>query len=159
MALWGTKDDKTSTGTVAITTGGAVTVTATLFDTEAKVGDFLNVTDDGQTLLITAIASNTSCTVIAENGSAITTVDASNNYTLQECPTFVATSEVGGDPAAVFGVDTDEVGATAGVPHAGWVRRTALSGNKSGRVQHEVLVASSSITNDADDDTQYPDAQ
>ena len=43
------------------------------------------------------------------------------------------------------------------VAHAGWVKRTAGTGGRSGRIQYETLVAGSSITGDAADDTQLPE--
>lgn len=41
--------------------------------------------------------------------------------------------------------------------HAGWVLRTEGTGGRAGRVQHEVLVAMSTITGDAADDAVLPD--
>ena len=41
MSGWGNKDDKTSAGTIAITTAGVVTGTSTNFDPELQVGDYL----------------------------------------------------------------------------------------------------------------------
>jgi hypothetical protein len=76
---------------------------------------------------------------------------------LNEKPTYVGDSEVKGDVETVFGVDTTEVGVTD-TTHAGWVKRTAGSGGRAGRVQFEVLVAGSSIAGDAADDTQLADS-
>ncbi len=56
-----------------------------------------------------------------------------------------------------FGVSPGEASANPGIPHAGWVLRTEGSGGRAGRVQHEVLVAMSSISSDAADDTPVPD--
>lgn len=56
-----------------------------------------------------------------------------------------------------FGVSPGEVAANRNIPHAGWVLRTEGSGGRAGRVQHEVLVAMSSISSDASDDTPVPD--
>ena len=56
-----------------------------------------------------------------------------------------------------FGVSPGEVAANRDIPHAGWVLRTEGSGGRAGRVQHEVLVAMSSISGDASDDTPVPD--
>jgi hypothetical protein len=39
MALWGNRDSKSATGTIAIATNGAVTGSSTLFTTEAKIGN------------------------------------------------------------------------------------------------------------------------
>jgi len=62
------------------------------------------------------------------------------------------------DKALTYGVDTAETAVTAGVTHAGWVRRTAGTGGRAGRVFHETLVAASSMSGDASDDSQYPDS-
>lgn len=45
-----------------------------------------------------------------------------------------------------------------GIAHAGWVLRTEGTGGRAGRVQYETLVAMSSISTDASDDTILPDA-
>ena len=74
-------------------------------------------------------------------------------------PKFITQSGVADDVAGnIYGVDVTETGVTPAVTHAGWVKRTAGSGNRSGRVFHETLVAASSITSDASDDSQYPDS-
>jgi len=51
-------------------------------------------------------------------------------------------------------------GSSAGthVTHAGWVRRTVGTGGRAGRIQYETLVAAGSISSDAADDIQFPDA-
>lgn len=156
MPLWGNKDSKTATGTVTIT-NGVVTGNGTSFTTEAKVNDYIVV--NSTKYRITGITNTIHCTVTgAVLGQAAANVAAGNTYSLQEAPIYVTTSEVGQNVNNVFGVDTTEVGVTAGVAHSGWVRRTVGTGNRSGRVHHEVLVAGSSITGDAADDTEYPDS-
>ncbi len=153
---WGDKDDKTSTGTVAVEANGLCTGTGTSFTTEAEVGDFL--TTDAESLRIVSITNTTVCHVQAQTlGGAIATA-AANQFTLSEKPQYVVTSEVGANASQIFGVDTTEAGITAGVANPGWVRRTVGSGTKSGRVSHEVLVAGRTITGDAADDTEYPDS-
>ena len=157
MALWGKYDAKTAnSGTIAIAANGRVTGTSTSFTTEAAVGDY--IVADNDKFLITSITNNTICDVTAELGVTLSAVTAGASYTLQEMPKYVSTSEVGGDANNVFGVDTTEVGVTQAAGHAGWVRRTAGSGGRSGRVQYEVLVASSSITGDSGDDTEFADS-
>ena len=156
MALWGNKDDKTSTGTVQVFANGLVTGTSTLLNTEAKVGDYI-VTSGGH-VKIKSITSNTNVQVVAANlGTSVNAVSAGAAFTLSEKPTYVGDSEVKGDVRTVFGVDTTEVGVTD-TTHAGWVKRTAGSGGRAGRVQFEVLVAGSSIAGDAADDTQLADS-
>lgn len=161
MSSWGNKDDKTSTGTVEISANGLIDGTATLIDTEAKVGDYMVVNSTYQ-VVISSITSNVvaHCTA-AQLGTSVNAVSAGADFTLNEKPVSVAFTEVPqgshGDPANVFGVDTTEAGVTD-TTHAGWVRRTVGTGGRAGRVMHEVLVASSSISGDAADDTELPDS-
>ena len=156
MALWGNKDDKTSTGTVQVFANGLITGTSTLFDGEAEVNDYI-VTYGGHVKIKTKV-SNTNVQVVAANlGTSVNAVAAGAAYTLNEKPTFIGDSEVKGDVTKVFGVDTTEAGVTD-TTHAGWVRRTAGSGGRNGRVHFEVLVAGSSIAGDAADDSQLADS-
>jgi hypothetical protein len=156
MALWGNKDDKTSTGTVAIAANGLVTGTSTLFDSELATGDYLRANDLDH--LVTSITTNTNCQVVAGvPGATLAVVAATNAVSYSEKPKYITVSESQGDPVKVFGVDTTEVGVTD-TTHAGWVRRTAGTGGRNGRVQFEVLVAGSSIAGDAADDTQLADS-
>ena len=162
MALWGNKDDKTSTGTVQVHANGDVAGTSTKFDTEAAVGDYLVINSTVQ-FVISSISSNTACTVLpAKLGTSVNAVAAANNYTLNEKPISVSFTEAPqgshGDPSKVFGVDTTEQGVTdAG--HAGWVRRvTKTDMHGTDRTQHEVLCAMSSISGDAADDTEFADS-
>lgn len=164
--LWGNKDDKTSTGTIAIDAAGAVTGTTTAFTTEARVGDYIVDDATGEHYLITAIADDTNATVIAGvAGATLSVVSAGQAYSLNEKPKSVTVAEVPtanhGDPELVFGVDTGEQAAarangTRGA-HAGWVRRTVGTGGRAGRVHVETLVAMSNISGDADDDIEIPD--
>jgi len=162
MALWGNKDDKTSTGTVQVHANGDVAGTSTLFDSEAKVGDYL-VINSTVGFIISSITSNTAATVVAAKaGTSVNAIAASNNYTLNEKPVSVAFSEVpsavSGDHTKVFGVDTTEMGVTDAT-HAGWVRRiTKTDMHGTDRVMHEVLVAKSDISGDAADDTEFADS-
>lgn len=161
MALWGNKDDKTSTGTVEVAANGLVSGTSTVFDDEAKVGDYLVINSTVQ-FVLNSITSNTVAHVSAgQLGTSVNAISAGTNYTLNEKPISVAFTEVPqgshGDPSKVFGVDTTEAGVTD-TTHAGWVRRTTGSGGRAGRTHFEVLVAGSSISGDAADDTELPDS-
>ena len=160
MSGWGKADNKTASGTVAITTAGAVTGSSTSFTTEAAVGDFLRV--GSQEFIIKSITSNTVATVISANPELTwTTINAGATYTLSEKPTSLL-----GDATLlstnVFGVDTNEIqaaAATKGIAHAGWVAKTT----RGSRTTFETLVALSkngaSPTNMGDyEDTVFPDA-
>jgi hypothetical protein len=113
MALWGNRDSKTATGTIAIATNGAVTGSSTLFTTEAKIGN--TITSDGRDYVITKITSNTAATVESGiNGGSITAVSGGTTYRLSEKPVFVSQAEsagsasgVHGNSNKVFGVDSN----------------------------------------------------
>jgi hypothetical protein len=109
MSGWGKADNKTASGTVEITTGGAVTGSSTSFTTQAAVGDFLRV--GSQEFIIISITNNTTATVINANPQTTwTAVGAGSSYTLSEKPTSLAS-----DPSIlstnVFGVDATEISA------------------------------------------------
>jgi hypothetical protein len=166
MSLWGKYDLKpqsnTADATIAVTSGAVVGVNTQL-DTDFKVGDFLNV--GGNDYVFTIITDATNATVRSGiNGGALVDASANGAYVVSEKPMFVVYSEANGDASKIFGVDMSEMayantsGTEAdGVAHAGWVRRTVGAGGRSGRVQYETLVAGSSITGDAADDTQLPE--
>lgn len=70
---------------------------------------------------------------------------------------FITNATVG-----LYGVDTTEqqVARETGSPkgaHAGWNLRTEGTGGRAGRVSFETLVAMSSLSGDATDDTVFPD--
>lgn len=115
MSLWGNKDAKTSTGTVAIAANGLVTGTDTLFDTEARAGDYLIANNKKH--LIRSITSNTAAHVADAGviGGTIGVVDAANAYSLQEMPKFVSASLGGVNANNVFGVDATEIGIAGGI--------------------------------------------
>jgi hypothetical protein len=113
MALWGNRDSKTASGTVAIANTGIVTGTGTSFTTQAKIGNTIRA--GGVDYEIVTITSNTVCKVESGvQGGAIAIVNAGASYTLSEKPAFVAASEsattsgVAGDSNKVFGVDTGD---------------------------------------------------
>jgi hypothetical protein len=108
MALWGNKDSKTATGTIAIATNGAVTGSGTSFTTEADIGNTIRA--GGRDYVITTIASNTAATVQSGiNGGAIVEVTAGASYTLSEKPASTALAAAAGNSNLVFGVDATEI--------------------------------------------------
>ena len=172
MALWGNKDIKTSTGTVSITTAGAVTGTSTLFTTEAKIGNTMLVT--GTEYQIVNITSATACTVISgnNNGNGLVTAKTAQSYSLSEKPCYVAhgsadSASIMGNSAKVFGINETEAGVASniakGLNTAGWVRyNTYTDAQGNTRNKSEVLVAGGSftaaITGDAADDSTVADS-
>ena len=116
MALWGNKDSKTASGSIAIASNGVVTGTAgTAFTTEAKIGNYIRVS--GEDYVILSITSNTVARVgPGIQGATLTsrTTTTQGSWTLSEKPCYVSESESGGSPSGVhgdstkvFGVDTD----------------------------------------------------
>jgi hypothetical protein len=113
MALWGNKDSKSATGTIAIANTGVVTGTSTLFTTESKVGNYIIA--DGVDYQIVSITSNTVAKVIngTNNGKGlVTTVAGGTSYTLSEKPVSTAHESADsfsmGRSGLVFGVDATE---------------------------------------------------
>ena len=113
MALWGNKDSKTASGTIAIADTGVVTGSSTSFTTEAKVGNC--ITAGGVEYQIVSITSNTVAKVImgTNNGNGtVTTVSGGTSYTLSEKPASVAHESAdsfsAGRSNLVFGVDATE---------------------------------------------------
>lgn len=154
MALWGSRDSFSITGTVAFVNASAtVTGTGTAFDTELEVGDAI-VTSGGTKFKVTGIASNTSLTI---DPAWATTNASSQTITGQDAPKFmpIIDGTIQGQ-RAVYGVDQNE--ALAETTNPGWIHvneYTDMHGNS--RKKNEVLVASSSYTGDAED-TVFPDA-
>ena len=188
MSLWGNKDSVYSTGTVAVNlstntvtgTTGVVTFTTA----GIKTGDVITV-GAGATYGYAIITGFTSTTLsIAGTSyfvSGLTTVAAGAAYNISEEPIYTLgdskyrapeskTTGFSTSPVftGVFGVDTTEVSvantATGNArkfapTHAGWVGVTTyVDAHGNFRVKTETLVAGSTITTDAGDDAQYPDA-
>ena len=130
-----------------------ITITSHPYNTGDKVtyndggGTAITGLTDGQTAFVIKVNANTvELAASADDAGAGTAIDitadgvgASHNLT--------GTTATG---AAQLG--------STGITHAGWVKRTEGSGGRSGRVFYETLVASSSITGDASDDTVAPDS-
>ena len=165
MALWGTKDTVYSTGNVNVnvTTGvvtkqsGAIAWTA---GNGVKVGQIITV-DGTAEGVIESIDSATQLTIGTEY---LPSSNISNKgYEIREKPKSTLFDSNYG-PGEIFGVDTAEQEAARDddsqyrPAHAGWVGITSytdMHGNQ--RVKTEVLVAGSSISGDATDDTILPD--
>ena len=158
MALWGSRDTFTLTGTAfanSTVNTSILTGTGTIFPTELEVGETIVI--NGVSRKVTAIASNTSLTfepawTAANTAGAITAQDspkwlAANSETIQSSQ-FNGTKDI-------FGVDATE--AVAETTDAGWIfvnEYTDMHGNP--RKKNEVLVAMASITGDAEDAV-FPD--
>jgi hypothetical protein len=158
MSLWGNKDSKTVAGTCAVTDAGAVTGAGGADLSTYAVGDFLRV--GANDYVFTAIADASNATVRSATGSTTIPASSAAAYEVSEKPLSTVYSD-NIDAALIYGADKTEVGIAGEgkrVAHAGWVKRTAGSGGRSGRIHYETLVAMSSISGDAGDDSQLADS-
>ena len=184
MSLWGNKDSLSSglTGTITINLSTeVVTGSGTTFVTAGiSTGDIL-VVGVGATYgqaVITGVTSATQLSIgstqflIPLNGAiagAAYTITQKPKYTLEDGQ-YIAPDVKSNRFSAVFGVGTTEATVAAAttvggknaayaVAHAGWVGVTTYVDNHGNfRVKSETLVAGSSITGDANDDSRYPDS-
>ena len=166
MALWGTKDTVYSTGNVNVnvTTGVVTKQSGSIAWTSGngvKVGQVITIdgTSEG---VIESIDSATQLTIGTEY---LPSSNISNKtYEIREKPisTLFDTNYGVGE---IFGVDPAEQAAARDdnsqyrPAHSGWVGITSytdMHGNQ--RVKTETLVANSSISADASDDTILPDS-
>lgn len=147
--LWGNKDTKSVTGTVAATNASAtVTGTGTAFTTELKVGNSLVIATVPYGIV--AIANTTSLTIASVYAG---TTASGLTVTANESPASILNADKG----TIFGVDTTEAAVTKQITHAGWVQQTTGTGGRAGRVQYETLVAMGTISGDAEN-TKFPNA-
>lgn len=152
MAGWGKADNKTASGTIELAADGSVTGTSTAFTTEAAVGDVL--TANSIDFRITAIASNTACTVVDADtaGATIVAQSAGASYTLSEKPSLVGNSVGGYASENIYGVDTNEMAANKtveGAAHTGWNHVRTIGSRKV--VETLVAMSKNGITGDAED--------
>lgn len=169
MALWGKQDAAApSQGTTVGVTNASTAVTGvgTAFLTDLDIGDVVIIASGTTTKnRVAAIASNTALT-LADNftGTTAGTLAIANVKIQQQPKSVYQSSVVPTGKAAleeVFGVDVAEQKVAANKVGAspGWVRRTVLTGGKSGRVQVETLVAGRNlIAGDAADDSVLADS-
>ena len=169
MALWGNSDTLFSTGTISVdlSTKVATVSSGTLPAAATLEGAVVTITGKGSAVIKERL-SNTTFSVINTTGLDGTAISGVA-YNISEQPVYLnEDSNWGGEE--IYGVDTTEQqftnsgsSATAeqklyNPAHAGWVGITTyadMHGNL--RVKTEVLVAGSTITGDADDDTKLPE--
>ena len=147
--MWGNRDAKeANTGTVQIYANGLCSGPSTLFQTEAKIGEYIIAAS--RKYLVTRIDSNTSVQVKASTlGAAVVAVGAGNTYILQQAPAYVAATEVNGNALEVYGIDTTEMGISNGsvisIPilfsGSGYTANAVLTitGNATGNAQSNSL--------------------
>ena len=167
MALWGKSDSLFSTGTISVnlTTKVCTISTGTLPAAATIEGAVVTITGNGSAVILER-TGNTTFTIVNTTGLDGTAISGVA-YNISGQPVYL-NEDSNYDGEEVYGVDTTEQGVVNGKTgdarkyapaHAGWVGVTTYSdmhGNL--RVKTETLVASSSITGDAGDDTILPDS-
>ena len=170
MSLWGNKDAVYSDGTIAIS-GTTVTGTGTTFNTAGLIsaGDVLTVgTGSTQGEAVIASVTNGTTLVLETSPSTLDTGTISGAaYVISQRP-ISTIFDTNYESAEIYGVDTTEqsvANAASGEArqfapaHAGWVGiSTYVDMHGNLRVKTETLVAGSSITGDAADDTKFADS-
>jgi len=176
MALWGNNDNISSVGTVSLNYAtGVVTGAGTSFGTTGAVeGDVIRFGIRGQggtyfgDAVIASVASTISVTIASTMGLSGAAI-ASTSFSASQLPKSSVLdskfSEAGYGTAdsLVYGVN-QAAGLLGSNPayygmSEGWVGVTTYVDNHGNfRVKSEVLVAGSSITGDANDDTRFPDS-
>lgn len=158
--MWGLKEAQALTSVVKATTGSATLTGATgpnmlagstgptQFTSELQAGDTIQFQLAGATgvFVIKSIESNTSLTLTE------TVTGATGIYRtaiVAQKPKYLSDTE---KKTSVYGVDTTEA-ALKGI-HPGWVKVTDRG---NGRTKYETLVATTGISDDAED-TVFPDA-
>ena len=175
MSLWGNKDTVYSTGKVDcnVTTGAVTRQAGAIAWTGVTVGDVITLADDGAgvgegvilSIDDTGPGAGAKVTISTKNlpSTNFTAVD----YEVRSKPSYtIHDSNYASDE--IYGVDTTEqsvANAASGEArqyapaHAGWVGITTYIDNHGSlRVKTETLVAGSTISGDASDDTQLPDS-
>tara|TARA_R100000353_G_scaffold151942_1_gene110248 strand:- start:62 stop:586 length:525 start_codon:yes stop_codon:yes gene_type:complete len=174
MTLWGNKDTVYSTGKVNCSSAGVVTKQSGGIDftsNNVAVGQVLTLATDGAGPgqgIILSIDSATQLTLTKLDNISATSTFSNVDYEIRETPVYEVNNPTQFGINQVFGVDEAEVqtaNAASGEarkyapPHAGWVGITTYTDTHGNlRVKSEVLVASSTITGDSDDDTILPDS-
>lgn len=175
MSAWGNKDDVASPGTITVS-GTAVSNGAgssTFFANNYTVGQVVTIAGYGSATIV-AIGNNTTMT-LASNTELVTATITDSAHTVSEKPIYVIESDATTLGNTVFGVSVAEqrvsnnlVTSTSNTlavssntaAHAGWVKLGDVYTDVHGRLRrkNETLVAMSTITSDAADDTELPDA-
>ena len=155
MALWGSNDNITTFGTIAVS-GTTVPGTGTTFTTDVSVGQVIRVGSRGGVgtyygdAVITAVASDTSLTIDTTDGLSATSI-AGTSYYISELPKSSVLDSVYQEgrsdaDSLVYGTATENEGLYK-LGHTGWVGVTTyIDCHGSLRVKTETLVAMSGIS-------------
>lgn len=155
MALWGKRDSYAITGTAnTVNTSVTVTGTGTTFLTEVDPSDSLFI--NGSHVKVDQVTSANTLTLATAWAAANVT---GATITGQDSPKYVPAADIGN----IYGVDQAEAAVVSnkakGLDTPGWVRYVTYT-DMHGNTRHkaETLVAFSSMTGDASDDSVVADS-
>jgi len=160
MSLWGNKDTVYSTGNVTtITSAGVITISGSTLTGNVDAGQVITMGAYGGGV-IKSVDSNTQLTLHSTAGLTAGS-GLTQAYNISEAPKSTALDS-NHNINEVYGSDATEVGVAKTTiyshDHAGWVGITTYTDTHGNtRTKTEVLVAMSSISGDAADDSVLAD--
>ena len=160
MSLWGNKDTVYSTGNVTtITSAGVITISGSTLTGNVESGQMITMGAYGGGV-IKSVDSNTQLTLHSTAGLTAGS-GLTQAYNVSEAPKSTALDS-NHNVNEVYGSDATEVGVARTTifshDHAGWVGITTYTDTHGNtRTKTEVLVAMSSISGDAADDSVLAD--
>ena len=160
MSLWGNKDTVYSTGNVTtITSAGVITISGSTLTGNVEAGQMITMGTYGGGV-IKSVDSNTQLTLHSAAGLTAGT-GLTQAYNVSEAPKSTALDS-NHNVNEVYGSDATEVGVARTTiyshDHAGWVGITTYTDTHGNtRTKTQVLVAMSSISGDAADDSVLAD--
>jgi len=145
MALWGNADSKTATGYANISSNGFVNGTSSTFQTELRVGDFIQMSNNDY--MVISITSNTLAQVVGASQNASVTAAANAVYNINQKPRYALlddgyhnTSYPSGTTNTIYGMDTTESSVTNGA-----IREVVFITNGSGYQSNATLTVSGGL--------------
>ena len=147
MALWGNADSKTASGYANISSNGFVNGTSSSFQTELRVGDFIQMANIDY--MVISITSNTQAQVVGPTQSATVTAAANAAYNINQKPRYALLDDgyhnqgyASGTTNTIFGMDTTETSVTNGA-----IREVVFINRGSGYTANATLTVAGGVGN------------
>lgn len=147
MALWGNADSKTASGYANISSNGFVNGTSSSFQTELRVGDFIQMSNNDY--MVVSITSNTAAQVVGPLQNTSVTAAANAAYNINQKPRYALLDDgyhnqgyVSGTTNTIFGMDTTETSVTNGA-----IREVVFISRGSGYTANATVTVSGGVGN------------
>jgi len=145
MALWGNADSKTATGYANISSNGFVNGTSSSFQTELRVGDFIQMSNNDY--MVVTITTNTAAQVVGmyQNTSVVAAANATYNINQKPRYTLLDDGAKNGNQGiqnsnTVYGEDTTEAQVANGA-----IREVVFITNGSGYQSNATLTVTGGV--------------